>query len=108
MNHILMYGKETVIFSDITSKLFRYITSKLFSEEKRLGGGRNFSPTEFALVAESKKKKKVKKVYWVCDVLVLYSTTSRLAMHARSPIRPSAVWPVVLPFFALCLFILFF
>ena len=44
MKPILMYGKETVVFSEITSKLF--------SEERRLGSEKKSSFQESALVVE--------------------------------------------------------
>ena len=49
MKPILIHGKEKIIFSEITSKLF--------SEEKRLSGGNNVSPENSALVADGWKKK---------------------------------------------------
>lgn len=61
MKPILIHGKEKIIFSEVTSKLF--------SEEKRLSGERNVSPENSALVADNRKKNnfmKKKIVCWGC------------------------------------------
>ena len=60
MKPILMYEKETVVFSEVTSKL-------LF-EERRLGGEKKSSLQKSALVVEGWKKKKnsIKRVCWTC------------------------------------------
>ena len=60
MKPILMYGKETVVFSEVTNKLL--------SEERRLGSEKKSSLQESALVVEGWKKKKnsMKRVCWTC------------------------------------------
>ena len=60
MKPILMYEKETVVFLEVTSKLF--------SEERRLGSEKKSSLQEFALAVEGWKKKKnsMKRVCWTC------------------------------------------
>ena len=62
MKPILIHGKEKIIFSEVTSKLF--------SEERRLGGGRNGPPGNLALVVAGNGKKKnsmkMKVVCWGC------------------------------------------
>ena len=63
MQPILMYGKETVIFSEVTSKLI--------SEEKRLKNGDENSQENSALVVKGKwkqnKSSKKKVVCWNCN-----------------------------------------
>lgn len=60
MQPILMYGKETVIFSEVTSKLI--------SEEKRLKNGDEKSLEDSALVVKGKWKQSSKKkvICWNC------------------------------------------
>ena len=57
---ILMYRKETVVFSEVTNKLI--------SEERRLSGEKKSSLLESALAVEGWKKKKnfMKRVCWTC------------------------------------------
>ena len=50
MKPILMYGKKTVVFSKVISKLL--------SEERKLGGEKKSSLQESALAVEGWKKKK--------------------------------------------------
>ena len=59
MKPILVYGKETVIFSEVTSNLL--------SEERRLnGGGGNILSKGSALTVENVKKKNSNKKNIVC------------------------------------------
>ncbi|PON93704.1 Zinc finger, CCHC-type, partial [Trema orientale] len=61
MKLILVYGKETVIFSEVTSNLL--------SEERRLSGGGNNSSEGSALTVENEKKKNSNKkniICWTC------------------------------------------
>ena len=60
MKSILMYEKETVVFSEVTSKLL--------SKERRLGSEMKSSFQESALAVEGWKKKKnsMKRVCWTC------------------------------------------
>ena len=59
MKPILMYGKETVIYSKITTKLL--------SKERRLVSDKNASTDENELVVKERKKKKFGKIVcWVC------------------------------------------
>ncbi|PON86199.1 Zinc finger, CCHC-type [Trema orientale] len=58
---ILVYGKETVVFSEVTSKLL--------SEERRLmGGGSNVPSESSALAVDTRKKNSEKKniICWGC------------------------------------------
>ena len=50
MKSILMYKKETIVFSEVTNKLI--------SEERRLSGKKTFSLQESALIVEGWKKKR--------------------------------------------------
>ena len=54
MKPISMYGKDTVIYSKVTTKLL--------SEERRLGSDKSVSTVENALVVEEGKKKNFGKV----------------------------------------------
>ena len=55
MKPILMYGKESLVFSEVTSKLF--------SEEKRLSGsGGNVSFEDSVLVVENGRRNSKKNV----------------------------------------------
>ncbi|PON42219.1 Zinc finger, CCHC-type [Trema orientale] len=61
MKPILMYKKETVIFSEVTSKLF--------SKERRLSNGGNSASSECsALMVDTKRRNFMKKniIYWTC------------------------------------------
>ena len=61
MKPILVYGKETVIFSEVTSNLL--------SEERRLSSGGNNSSEGSALTVENEKKKNSNKkniICWMC------------------------------------------
>ena len=59
MKPILMYGKDMVIYLEVTTKLL--------SEERRLDSDKNASTIENALVVkEGKKKNFGKVVFWVC------------------------------------------
>ena len=59
MKSILMYGKDTVIYSKVTIKLL--------SKERRLGSEKNTSIVENALVVKEGKNKNFGKVIcWVC------------------------------------------
>ena len=59
MKPILMYRKDTVIYSEVTTKLL--------SIERRLGSDKNASIVENALVVKEGKKKNFGKVVcWVC------------------------------------------
>jgi hypothetical protein len=58
MKPILIYGKEKILFSEVTSKLL--------SKERRLGGGWNSTPENSALVVANLKKKKPMKGNLVC------------------------------------------
>lgn len=58
MKPILMYGKETLKYEDVTSKLL--------SEEKRLEGGSAISSEGTVMVCKNEKKKKYSKKNLIC------------------------------------------
>ena len=59
MKPILMYGKDTVIYSKVTTKCL--------SEERRISSDKNASTVENALVVKEGNKKNFRKVVcWVC------------------------------------------
>ena len=59
MKTIFMYRKDTVIYSEITTKLL--------SKERRLSNEKNASIVEKTLVVKEGKKKNFEKVvYWMC------------------------------------------